>query len=85
MVISGKVSCKVPFYKQLIFLSNDEKALYMEEFADDILQVSEASEINKQFGLDISENKTNEKIKRVEQHMDQQIDISKLVHLKNVY
>jgi hypothetical protein len=47
MVINGKVSCKVPFYKQLILMSEDEINLYKLEFGEDILQVSEAEDINK--------------------------------------
>ena len=39
MVISGKVSCKVPFYKQLMLLSRDEKRLYLTQFQNDIFSI----------------------------------------------
>lgn len=32
MVIAGKVLCKIPFFKQLILLSPDEKALFELQF-----------------------------------------------------
>lgn len=52
MVIKGKVSCKVPFYKQLIFLNEDELKLFKLEYYDDILAISEATDLNKQLQLD---------------------------------
>ena len=47
IVISGKVSCKIPFKKQLIYISPDERYLFNIEFKKDIIQFHEADEINK--------------------------------------
>lgn len=47
MVISGKVLCKVPFAKQVILLSEDEKGLFEQEFKEDLIGISEAHDINK--------------------------------------
>ena len=47
MVIKGKVSCKVPFNKQVILLSKDEKKMYESQFEDDIMAMQEAHDINK--------------------------------------
>lgn len=42
MVISGKCSCKVPYSKQVIFLSEDEKALFELDYFEDIISISDA-------------------------------------------
>ena len=39
MILAGRVSCKVPFYKQLILLSEDEKNLFVQEFKDDLMAI----------------------------------------------
>ena len=87
MVISGKVLCKVPFARQVILLSEDEKGLFQEENKDDLMGISEAHDINKQFGLDISVSnvpKRKEALKAAAER-DNSIDMSKLPMLKNPY
>ena len=81
MVIKGKVSCKVPFYKQLILLSDDEKEVFKHEFKDDIMNFYEASEINKQYGLDEKMSSKSSNFKRNLQQSvlnDSKIDFKKL-------
>ena len=46
MVICGKVLCKVPFLKQVIHLTEDEKRLFMIQLGDDLRSITEATDIN---------------------------------------
>ena len=48
MVICGKVLCKVPFLKQVIHLSEDEKKLFTIQLKDDLRSITEATDINQQ-------------------------------------
>jgi len=52
MVVAGRVLCKIPFFKQLVMLSPDEKALFQVQFQKDLLGMQEAAEINKQLQLE---------------------------------
>ena len=46
MVMHGKVLCKIPVYKQIILLNEEEKALFEEEFKDDLMSISQSSQLN---------------------------------------
>ena len=41
MVLHGKIDCKVPIPKQIIYLSKDEYNVFVEEFRDDLMQIKE--------------------------------------------
>ena len=40
MLVHGKVLCKVPAQKQIIFLNWEEKRLYQEQFEDDLFSIT---------------------------------------------
>ena len=46
MVICGQVLCKVPFLKQVIYMSEDEKKLFAIQLKDDLLSINEAHDLN---------------------------------------
>ena len=46
MVMHGRVHCKIPVYKQIILLNEEEKALFVEEFKDDLISISQANQLN---------------------------------------
>ena len=90
MVIKGKVSCKVPFYKQVILLSDDEKIVFCQENRFDLLGISEASDVNKQFGLDISGGANSDYAYRQQKQQnalakEHVIDMKTMQILKNIY
>ena len=47
MVLKGEVTCKVPFLKQLILLSEEEYNMFQIEYKSDIMDLHEAKDINK--------------------------------------
>lgn len=46
MVLHGKIECKVPFQKQVIFLSPEEYNVFVEEFRDDLISIKEDHALN---------------------------------------
>lgn len=46
MVLEGRISCKIPVYKQLIHMSPDEMGLYTQILGKDLINVQEAYQVN---------------------------------------
>ena len=67
ILLHGKCACKVPFDKQFIYLSKFEKSLFLQEFRFDVIEISDATSINKQ----ISKDKQN--IEKVFEKLNQQV------------
>ena len=46
MVLHGKIDCKVPIPKQVVYLSKEEYNVFVEEFRDDLISIKEESALN---------------------------------------
>jgi hypothetical protein len=46
MVLHGKIDCKVPIPKQVVYLSKDEYNVFVEEFRDDLVKIHEDNALN---------------------------------------
>lgn len=89
MIIQGRVSCKVPFYKQVVLLSEDEKRLFQGEFGEDLISIAEASELNVHYGLDSSFSQKSSnfqyQVKLNALAYNKRFDLSKMQVLPSVY